>query len=256
MAEASASSGGILITETYGDVVVLRLNRPECRNAMDVALSREFCTAVTRWQDKARAIVITGTDPGFCSGDDVRVGADWRNVAPFTATVAQAEIPVIAAVNGPAVTGGLELALAADFIIGSERAVFADTHLRMGMYASREAMLGLRSRIGPTWTREMLLTSEYVDAQTALRIGLMNHLVAHEELIAFAVAKATSIASANPKHVRSMRREWVATEGLPLAQALPLHNEYARPFYDDANSFEDPAMREQLFRWLHGNQDG
>ena len=123
----------VVAVERRGDVALIELRRPEVRNAVNVALATAICDSVTACQD-AGAIVITGADPAFCAGLDLRsLGVEsLGDLPPFNATVAASSVPVIAAVNGPAVTGGFELALAADFIVASERAAFADTHLRVG----------------------------------------------------------------------------------------------------------------------------
>ena len=102
-------------------------------------------------------------------------------------------MPIIAAVNGPAVTGGFELALACDFMVASERARFADTHLRVGVYPG-PVLVDLPRRVGPARAREMSLTGNFVDAETALRIGLVNHVVAHADLVPYALDLAASIA--------------------------------------------------------------
>jgi enoyl-CoA hydratase len=136
-------------------------------------------------------------------------------------------VPVIAAVNGPAVTGGFELALMADFIVASERAAFADTHLRVGVYPG-PVLVDLPRRVGPAWAREMSLTGNFVDAATALRIGIANHVVPHEELLPTALRLAASIAEADRGMVAAMREDWDATGGLPVREARRQHLEYAR----------------------------
>jgi enoyl-CoA hydratase len=221
-------SGPAVVVTREGDVALLTLNRPQVRNAIDVERATAICDAVTAGQDAA-VIVITGTDPAFCAGLNLRsLGTDQlTDLPPFNAAVAASRVPVIAAVNGPAVTGGFELALMADFIVASERAAFADTHLRVGVYPG-PVLVDLPRRVGPAWAREMSLTGNFVDAATALRVGLVNHVVPHEELLATAMRLAASIAESDRNMVATMRADWDATGGLPIRDARQLHLQTAR----------------------------
>ena len=132
----------------------------------------------------------------------------------FTAAAARSAVPIIAAVNGPAVTGGFELALACDFMVASERARFADTHLRVGVYPG-PVLVDLPRRVGLARAREMSLTGNFVDAETALRIGLVNHVVAHADLVPYALDLAASIAEQPRDMVVAMREDWDRTDRLP-----------------------------------------
>ena len=221
-------SGPPVVVTHDGDVALLVLDRPQVRNAIDVEMAAAICDAVTDCQDAA-VIVITGTDPAFCAGLNLRsLGTDQlTDLQPFNATVAASRVPVIAAVNGPAVTGGFELALAADFIVASERAAFADTHLRVGVYPG-PVLVDLPRRVGPAWAREMSLTGNFVDAATALRIGIANHVVPHEELLPFAMRLAAAIAESDRDMVAAMREDWDATSGTPVRDARRLHMDNAR----------------------------
>ena len=221
----------LVVVERRGDLAVATLNRPEARNAVNAAMAEAICAAMAECQD-AGAIVVTGTDPAFCAGLDLRsLGlADMAQLAPFVASVADSAVPVIAAVNGPAVTGGFEIALAADFIVASERAAFADTHIRVGVYPG-PVMVDLPRRVGPAWAREMSMTGNFVDASTALRIGIANHVVPHEELLPFALDLAGAIAENNRAMVSTMRRDWDESVNTPLADARRIHAEHGQEYY-------------------------
>jgi enoyl-CoA hydratase len=214
--------------ERDGDVAIIVLDRPEARNAMNAALAGQTVAAIKTCQD-AGAIVITGADPAFCAGLDLRdLGVEvLADLPPFNATAAASNVPLVAAVNGPAVTGGLELALACDFIVASERARFADTHLRVGVYPG-PVLVELPRRVGMAWAREMSLTGNFVDAELALRIGLVNHVVRHDELLPHARALAGAIAEQDRAMVQAMRRDWDATDRLPVAEAHRVHLEHAQ----------------------------
>jgi enoyl-CoA hydratase len=142
-------------------------------------------------------------------------------------------------VNGAAVTGGFEIALAADFMVASTRAVFADTHLRVGGYPG-PVLVDLPRRVGIAKAREMSLTGNFVDAETALRIGLVNHVVEHEDLLPFTLGLAQAIAEQDPRMVATMRRDWDATSELPVLEAHRAHAQFAVD-----NGFRD-AGRETL----------
>ena len=206
------------------DVVIITLNRPATRNAINVELAQAIVEAVTSAQS-AKCIVLTGTDPGFCSGLDLRsLGIDkLADLPPFVKTISNSEIPVIAAVNGSAVTGGFEIALACDFIVASEHATFADTHLRVGVYPG-PVLVELPRRIGMARAREMSMTGNFVDAQTALRIGLANHVVKHANLLPFTLSLASSIAEQNRHMISTMRHDWNETGALPIQQAHERHS--------------------------------
>jgi len=218
----------VIQIERHGDVALITLDRPEARNAVNAEMATAIIDSIAACQD-ANAIVLTGTDPAFCAGLDLRnLGVDTIAELPsFLPAAASSQVPVIAAVNGAAVTGGFELALACDFIVASDRARFADTHLRVGVYPG-PVLVDLPRRIGMAWAREMSLTGNFVDASTALRIGLVNHVVPHHDLVPDAIGLATAIAENPPEMVQAMRRDWDATDRLPRAEALDAHYRYAR----------------------------
>ena len=199
-------------------VAVITLNRPEARNAMNQALASAAVAAVDECQD-AGCIVITGADPAFCAGLDLRdLGVDKLADLPrFRDAVAFSQVPVIGAVNGAAVTGGLELALACDFIVGSERATFADTHGRVGVYPG-PVLFDLPARVGAAFAKEMSLTGNFIDAETALRVGLLNHLAPHDELLPFAKRLASDIASQDRDMIRNIRDGLSAVADVALGE--------------------------------------
>ncbi len=233
-------------------VVLLVLNRPEARNAMNAALAGATVEAIQQCQDD-RAIVITGADPAFCAGLDLKdLGVDeLRQLPSFLDAVASSRVPVIAAVNGAAVTGGLELALAADFIVASERALFADTHLRVNVYPGPVAV-DLPRRVGLAFAREMSLTGNFVDAATAWRVGLANHVVPHDELIPRALALAGAIAEQDPDLVRLLREDWRASSGATYEEAHQIHRSLARRSTGGRTAAGLAARRDAVIDRAHG----
>lgn len=209
------------------EVAVITLNRPSSRNAVNEAMAAAIIEALDVSRD-ARAIVVTGADPSFCAGMDLRdLGADsLKDVPKFLPALAQCPVPIIAAVNGPAVTAGLEIALSCDFIVASERATFADTHLRVGVYPG-PVSIELPRRIGHARAREMLFANRFVDAATALRIGLVNHVVAHGRLLEFAVGLGTSIAENDPQMLTLLRAQLSESVGADVDRAREIHARHA-----------------------------
>jgi len=210
----------VITTERHGPTVVVVLDRPAARNALTAAMIADLGAALAEADaDPAvAAVVLTGRDPAFCAGldltdlvrtyDDVAAASQGggpagprvdRGLTPATAT------PLIGAVNGPAVTGGLELALGCDFLIASERASFADTHARVGVLPAGGMTIRLPQLIGVNRARQMSLTGDFVDAATAVDWGLVNEVVPHDELLPRALALAEAVAGCDAATVTELR---------------------------------------------------
>ena len=210
---------------------MLTLNRPDKRNALSAALLTELAAQLRAGLDDeaTRAVVLTGTDPAFCAGvdlDGIAAGVSFPEDA--VRYLQAASVPVIAAVNGAAITGGLELALACDFRIGSERARFADTHARMGVTPGWGMSARLPQAVGQAWARQMSLTGSFVEAETALRIGLLNELVDHGRLLDRAVELARLIAQTKPEASRRIRDLYAVARDHSGQQALATEAQVAR----------------------------
>jgi enoyl-CoA hydratase len=175
------SADDVILTEVSDRVAVVTLNRPDARNALNPALTAALPEAITECdtRDDVDAIVLTGADPAFCAGVDLKSLSTDREVRRVVASDADALIrpfpettkPVIGAVNGAAVTGGFEVALTCDFLVASERARFADTHARVGIMPGWGLTVLLAEAIGHRRAREMSVTGNFLDAQTALVWG-------------------------------------------------------------------------------------
>jgi enoyl-CoA hydratase len=204
----------VILTEVADRVAVVTLNRPEARNALNPELNAALPAAIAACdaRDDVDAVVLTGADPAFCAGVDLKslsTDTEVRHVVasktdelirPFPETTK----PVIGAINGAAVTGGFEVALTCDFLVASERARFADTHARVGIMPGWGLTVLLAEAIGHRRAREMSVTGNFVDAQTALTWGLVNHVVPHEELLPFARQLAVDIVSNDQPGVRNV----------------------------------------------------
>src|SRR3954469_12658734 len=189
--------------ELRDHVGVVTLDRPDVHNALRRQTYTELEDAVRT--SEARVLVITGRDPSFCSGDDVReiMRGDGPppelEEAPRLTPAAEAllgiDVPVIAAVNGSAVGWGMELALMADLRVASERARFAELFVERGLCCDVAGLGRLVQLVGRERASELLFTGRRVDAQEALRIGLVARVVPHEELLASALELASAIAA-------------------------------------------------------------
>src|SRR5215472_6004500 len=200
-------------------VAVITLNRPEKRNALNLeayaALEAAFRRAVR--DPAACCVIVTGADPAFCSGDDVvelmaapRPPSEDSPVVrhrPTPAAMAALECdkPLIAAVNGPAVGWGMELALYADIRLASERARFAELFVKRGLVCDVGGFTRLPAIVGPAKAAELLFTGDPIDAAEALRIGLVSEVAPHEELMDRARAMGRRIAANPPLALRYMK---------------------------------------------------
>jgi enoyl-CoA hydratase len=210
------------VERVEGGVAVLSLDVPAKLNAISAALAVEIDRELDRLvADGVGAIVLTGEGRAFCAGMDLDdVGAGIPIPLDFIDRMAESDAPVIAAINGAAATGGLELALACHFRIGSPEAVLLDRHAQLGLFPRAGMSARLGRLIGQSAALEMSLTGRKVGADEALRLGLLDRVVPAEELRTEAIATAAAIASIDPELRRRMialYRE--AAEG-PLADAL------------------------------------
>ena len=234
-------SSDVLLVEVADAVATITLNRPDARNALSVDLLRAIPRAVRDCDQRedVRAIVLTGADPAFCAGLDLKeLGAGKLNaeVAPRESDggavrrgpLPPTRCPVIGAVNGVAVTGGLELALACDLLVASDRARFADTHARVGIMPGWGLSVLLPQAVGLRRAKQMSVTGNYVDAETALAWGLVNQVVPHEELLATCRALGADIASNDPEAVARLLQTYREGSLLDGAAAWALEGEVAR----------------------------
>ncbi len=231
-----------------GEIATVTLNRPEKLNALNRALRGEFCAAMLELNaDAAVAVVIvTGAGRAFSAGLDLNeLGAEGLRETggvTFISVVERMDAPVIAAVNGFAVTGGFELALACDIVIASETAQFADTHARVGVMPGGGMSARLPRAVGVRKAKELSLTGNYLDAREAERLGLVNRVVAPERLMAEAGETARQIASADRRVVRQMKRLINLATEAPLAEGLRIEQDFFRAFNLSRN-FKDVAQR-------------
>ena len=260
-------------------VAVITINRPEARNALNRAVRHRLPELITELEadDTVDVMILTGADPAFSAGvdlkeigsgatggDDLRSGPGtggdgaqtsaskpeavdmggrtdggrlpWRGALP-----PRTKLP-IGAVNGVAVTGGLELALACDFLIASERARFADTHARVGVMPGWGLTVLLPQRVGVARAREMSVTGNFVDAALAYDWGLVNHVVPHDELLGYCRQLAADSRTIDQLAVRRMLSTYDRNSLVTDAEAWVIEDEVSRSW--EGSGF-DPAEIER-----------
>ncbi|HAY64411.1 MAG TPA: enoyl-CoA hydratase [Acidimicrobiaceae bacterium] len=228
---------GTITTEISEGVAVISLNRPEVRNALNSQILRAIPEVIASLDENPEVdvLVLTGTDPAFCAGLDLReLGDTGGNIEPEAQSsmskgpFPERTKPLIGAINGVAVTGGLELALACDFLIASDRAQFADTHARVGVMPGWGLSVLLPQAIGVRRSREMSLTGNYVGAELAASWGLVNRVVPHEDLIGTVLELAADIRSNNQQGVRQMLQTYERTTSVTLEEGWDVEAKMGR----------------------------
>ncbi|BBZ09985.1 enoyl-CoA hydratase [Mycobacterium branderi] len=230
-----------VLRDDVGAVRVLTLNRPEARNALNSelieALYAAFCEADS--DPSVRAVVLTGADPAFCAGVDLKE-AQREGSAYFEryqthnciTRVAEMRKPVVGAINGPVFTGGLEMALGCDFLIASERAIFADTHARVGILPGGGMTARLPQVVGAAMARRLSMTGEVIDAARALQIGLVTEVVAHEGLLERAVELAGQITEVPAPIMAGLKQIYVSGAAPVTDPALAAEQEISGALSD------------------------
>jgi len=242
----------ILLREDTGALCTLTLNRPEQLNALNTELFQrldEELAALETQTETIGCVVLRAAGRYFCAGADLKAIAGGITVPPgfkpgVIERLSRLPQPVIARIHAPCVTGGLELVLAADFIVASTAARFADTHGRWGFVGGWGMSQRLPRRVGVAYAKLLMMTGRSIDAEEAMRVGLVDVCVTEDTLDA-AVATLAQQLLANSWHTnRGTKRLLLETDGLPLAAGLaheqrhhpgpaPDYRERVRRFSDD-----------------------
>lgn len=231
----------VVLFEKENGVAIITLNRPEKRNALNRAILAGLYDRIDEVASDPdiRVAIITGAGPAFCAGLDLKAIAvenlmdprgDGRDLVDVLGACPR---PLIGAINGPAITGGFELALQCDFLIASEAASFTDSHVERGIHPGWGMSQLLQEAVGRRMALQMSLTCEPLSAREALAMRLVNEVVAPERLLSRAREIAGRIASMNPPMVATMRRLIDFRAGSTLHEAL---GEERRGFMDFFNS--------------------
>jgi enoyl-CoA hydratase len=239
----------VVLVDVEERVATITLNRPEVRNAINGELGAALARAVgdAESRDDVDVMVLTGADPAFCAGADLTEIGAGRDPAgrltdpddpyrrddvgkfAFRGPFPPRTKLLIGAVNGPAITGGFELALNCDLLVASERARFADTHARVGVMPGWGLTVLLVEAVGVRRARELSATGNFCSGEQALTWGLVNHVVPHDELLPFTRELALAAVHNDTAGVRRM---------------LATYNHIAASIYDPGWAIEDQVNRE------------
>jgi enoyl-CoA hydratase len=225
-----------MTTESYRALLVRRddgfativLNRPDKRNTLSSELRHELAAAIASLEadPDIRVLILTGAGRAFTAGMDLEEWAVSTELAAGAydndpvAALRSFSGPVIGAINGLAVTGGLEIALACDLLVASTEARFADTHAVVGLLPGWGGSVRMARLVGLNRAKELALTGRFLGAEEALAWGFVNHVVAPDKLMAKAESIAREMAAAVPETLLAYKRLLDDGAGLPLAEAL------------------------------------
>src|SRR5882724_3871763 len=235
MSQGTPATAPVLLESVHGGVALLVLNRPERMNALNNELTTALYGALERiaQDDSIRAVVLTGAGRAFCAGGDLAVigkGREANNskqLEPILRMGMGAMLrmrmipqPVIAAVNGAAAGAGMNVALAADIRIAAEEAMFGQNFARVGLFPDYGGTYFLPQLVGPSKAAEMFYTGDMIDAQSALKLGLLNRVVPGAQLEGEVRAFAAKIAAGPPIAIRAVKQTLFGSEKDALGKAL------------------------------------
>lgn len=250
--EVENSVNNPVLTEIIGGVALITLNRPNRLNAISEGLSKELINAINAANaaQGVNAIVLTGSGRAFCAGVDLKdVAGNESNIIEskdMMNAFDQCQKPIIGAINGAAMTGGLELALSCDFLYASEKAIFGDTHAKVGLMPTWGMSQKLSRIIGINRAREMSLAGNTIDSLTAMQWGLVNKIFSSETLLDETLMRAQSIAELNKTNTQNLKK--LINDGwrLPLEKAMLLEDEYSFPHNRTVDMNEMMKILEQV----------
>jgi enoyl-CoA hydratase len=257
-------SSSVLLLEKNEGVATVTLNRPNAMNALSAQLRSELAEVFDELASDAeiRVAILTGAGRAFCAGIDLKelgsgasedaAGFGGRN--PVRA-MARFEGPIIGAINGHAITGGFELALACDILLASGNAKFADTHARVGILPGWGLSQRLSRLIGIGRAKEISLTGNFVTAERAEAWGLVNRVVAADDLIPTAQGLARDICSCDPSVMRSYKRLIDEGYAMPFGDAMEYEAKLSRESSSAVTAGSIEERREAIVR-RGRSQDG
>jgi enoyl-CoA hydratase/carnithine racemase len=227
-----------------GLIGIVRLDRPEARNALSPGLMSELADAIEAFDadERVRCIVLAGSDEVFAAGADIKAMSERSFQEVLTAStmtfwqrIGACRTPVIAAVSGFALGGGCELAMLCDMIVASETAEFGQPEILLGIIPGGGGTQRLARVLGKQRAMEMVLTGRRIDADEAHRVGLVNKVAAKEQWLDEAIELAQQVARRPPLAVRLAKQAVLAADETPLTAGLA----HERRLYEIAMATED-----------------
>jgi 2-(1,2-epoxy-1,2-dihydrophenyl)acetyl-CoA isomerase len=229
------AENNVLLIERSGPIVTIRLNRPDRLNALNLELARALAKALAHLShdESARALVITGAGRGFCAGGDLdllrsaRVHKGSHELedllhagSEICLSIASMPKPILAAVNGPAASAGLNIALACDMRIASDQASFGETFAKLGLFPDFGGTFFLPRLVGPAHAAELFLTGDMISPADAMRIGMVNRVVPADKFEEETRSLAEQLAAAPSMAVRPLKRILTLGDRKQLEYAL------------------------------------
>jgi len=229
-----------IVFEKKERILTATLNRPESLNAVNAKLHTELVEMYADFErdDEADVMILTGAGRGFCSGGDIGggiiEGEDRQRATEqifwearkLIVNILEVDKPILAAVNGPAAGLGVTLALFCDIVYASEKARLGDTHVKVGIVAGDGGAVIWPLLVGVNRAKELLMTGDMLDAREAFRIGLVNHVVPHEELMETVRNRARQLVSGSTLAIRGTKKsvnaymKWMVNQVLDLSMQL------------------------------------
>lgn len=243
-----------ITVERKGAIGIVALNRPEALNALNEQVAKELLSAFEEFENdgETRVMIIKGKGRAFCAGRDLselidRTALDGhkrkRTLMTLSKAFTNASKPIIAAIHGPTMAGGLGLALSCDLIVASEDATFGATAINVGYYCFGPSVLLIRE-LGRKKSLELLLTGKPIDAKEAARLGLVNKVVPREKLDEAAMELAQTLASKSPLAVALGKKSFYTMADMEFWKAY----EYAEEMGSILQSTEDALEGMKAFK--------
>jgi len=251
--EPAVSAAPVLVESLQAGVLTLEMNRPERLNALNIEMGQALVAGMERAaaDPQVRAVVLTGAGRGFCAGGDLallssmRESGRGRELEPllragvrYILAVRTMRKPVIAAVNGPAAGGGMNVALGCDFRIASDRASFGQSFTKIGMFPDFGGTYLLPRLAGEARAAELFYHGEMISAEEAQRIGVVNRVVPHERLLPEVAELAARIAAGPPLAIQAVKTVLFGGDRAALERALDFEVEQQMRCYFSEDASE------------------